>query len=225
MCDHRGPFGKTSLSRDNYCPLLMHDPNPDTDQLLQRAAAGEQAATQELLTRYRPRLRRMVVVHQDQRISATVDPSDVVQETLTEAFQRLPEYIREHPVSFYPWLRQIAWQRLVKLHRDHITRARRSVEREDDVPLPHASALELADKLASSRTEPGQRLVRQELRDRVRAALDRLRPQDRTLLVMRYLEHMTLTEITEAQEITASAAKMRHARALQRLEQSLTDSS
>ena len=109
----------------------MPDPQPDTDQLLGRAASGDSSAIQELLDLHRRRLRRMVAVHLDPRISARVDPSDVVQEALVEAYQRLPAYARDRTISFYPWLRQIAWQRLVKLQEKHLTAARRSVEREE----------------------------------------------------------------------------------------------
>jgi RNA polymerase sigma-70 factor, ECF subfamily len=199
--------------------------NPDTGQLLKQVAVGDQAAAQQLLARHRPRLRRMVTVHLDSRISARVDPSDVVQETLAEAFQRLPQYIQERPVSFYPWLRQIAWQRLVKLHRAHISAERRSVHRERDANLPPSdeSMLELAEQLAASGTEPSQKLVKEEIRARVRAALEELRPNDRLLLVMRYLEHMSMTEISEVLNVTPAAAKTRHARALIRLERVLGD--
>lgn len=199
--------------------------NPDTEQLLEQAAAGDALAAQQLLARHRPRLRRLVAVHLDPRVSARIDPSDVVQEALAEAYERLPRYLQERPVSFYPWLRQIAWQRLVKLHRSHISAGRRSVQRERDaiLPLSDESVLELAGQLTSSGTEPGQRLVQQEIRERVRAALDRLRQQDRELLVMRYLEHLSMKEISEVLLVTPAAAKMRHARALLRLEVFLSD--
>jgi RNA polymerase sigma-70 factor (ECF subfamily) len=203
----------------------MPDPKPDTDHLLQRTAAGDNSAAEELLARYRPRLRRMVVVHLDQRISARVDPSDVVQEALAEAFQRLPKYVEQPVISFYPWLRQIAWQRLVKLHRHHITAARRTVDREADAHWspPDASVAELASRLVASGTDPGQKLIKQEMQDRVRTALDELPPGDRQLLVMRYLEHMSQKEISETLNTTVAAVKMRHARALQRLESHLSD--
>jgi RNA polymerase sigma-70 factor (ECF subfamily) len=196
--------------------------SPDTDQLLEQVAAGDRSAAQQLLSRHRPRLRRMVAVHLDPRITARVDPSDVVQEALAEAFQKLPQYIKRRPVSFYPWLRKIAWQRLVKLHRAHIAAGRRSVRREDvAVRLPDESVAKLADRLAASGTAPSERLVQQEMRESVRAAIDELPPNDRELLVMRYLEHMPLKEISEVLAITPAAAKMRHARALVRLEQLL----
>jgi RNA polymerase sigma-70 factor (ECF subfamily) len=203
----------------------MPESKPDTDQLLESAAAGDSAAAHELLAHCRPRLRRMVAMRLDPSIRARVDPSDVVQEALAEAYQKLPAYLKKRPVSFYPWLRQIAWQRLVKLHRAHIAASRRSVRREDVVPLPisNQSAAQLADRFVTSETGPAQRAVRSELRERVRAALNGLSETDRELLIMRYLEHLTLKEIAETLQITVAAAKMRHARALERLERELNE--
>jgi len=199
---------------------------PDTDQLLNEVAAGNESAAPALLARHRRRLSRLVAVRLDPRISARIDPSDVVQEALAEAFQRLPRYVKERPVSFYPWLRQIAWQRLVKLHRAHIGAQRRSVRREAaDLELPDESAVALAERLATSASDVRQRLAHEEMRGRVRKALDQLRSSDRELLVMRYLEHMSLKEIGDTLHITAAAAKTRHARALLRLQQLLSDDS
>jgi RNA polymerase sigma-70 factor, ECF subfamily len=65
-----------------------------------------------LLARHRERLRRMVAVRMDRRLSPRLDPSDVVQEALAEADRHLDEYVHEQPLPFYPWLRQFAWQRL-----------------------------------------------------------------------------------------------------------------
>ena len=65
--------------------------------------------------------------------------------------------------------------------------------------------------------------MQEEIRERVRATIAELKPQDRELLVMRYLEHMSLREISEATEITLSAVRKRHTRALERLENLLRD--
>jgi len=76
--------------------------NPDTEQLLERAKAGEKAAVNELMTRHRKRLRHMVAVRMDSRLARRVDPSDVVQETLAEAAVKLPDYLLNRPIPFYP---------------------------------------------------------------------------------------------------------------------------
>ena len=102
----------------------------DTEDLIRRAGDGENAATEELLTRYRDRLRQMVAVRMDPRVAARLDASDIVQETLVEASRKLPEYLRDEPLPFYPWLRQIAWERLVDLHRRHVQAQKRAVGRQ-----------------------------------------------------------------------------------------------
>ena len=99
---------------------MVPPPEPETDGLLNRAAEGDATAVNDLMGRHRGRLERMVAVRMDQRLARRIDPSDVVQETLAEASRRLPEYLKARPIAFYPWLRQLAWNRLVDLYRFHV---------------------------------------------------------------------------------------------------------
>src|SRR5262249_17504493 len=155
------------------------------DSLLMRTMQGDRAARDELLGRHRERLRRMVAWRLDRQLSARVDPSDVVQEVLAEADRRLPDYLRDRPLAFYPWLRQLAEDRLVELHRCHVQARRRSVSRERPLPLPEESAWELADRLFARGSTPSAGLRRRELRDRIQAALARLSERDREVLILR----------------------------------------
>ena len=75
----------------------------------------------------------------------------------------------------------------------------------------------LVDRLFASGTSPSGRLVREELRQRVRDTLDRLLPRDREVLVLRYLEMLSNGEIADVLGITAGSVKVRHLRALERL--------
>src|SRR5687768_1040342 len=129
--------------------------SPDTEELIDRAARGDDAAAQELWTRHRARLRRMVAVRMDRRLAARVDPSDVVQEALADAARHLSEYLRTRPLPFQAWLRQFAWDRLLKLHRLHLAK-KRSVTREErpDMDLPDESVMHLANRLVHSGTSP-----------------------------------------------------------------------
>src|SRR5262245_50069795 len=106
--------------------------NVDTDCLLDRVLSGDEFAINILLDRYRVRLRNLVTLRLDQRIAGRIDPSDVVQETLTVASQRLQRYAVDRPMPFYSWLRQLAIDRLVEIHRRHVHAQRRSVIREQD---------------------------------------------------------------------------------------------
>jgi RNA polymerase sigma-70 factor (ECF subfamily) len=203
----------------------MAPATPDTEQLIDQASQGDTAARQQLLVRHRDRLRSMVRVRLDHRLAARVDPSDVVQEALGDAAVKLSDYLRRRPLPFYPWLRRLTWERLVKLHRRHLRAKSRSVLREDPgLPgLPDESALELARKLIAPGASPSSHLLREELRGRVQAALAQLNEVDREVLVLRYLEQLPNAEIGAVLGISEGAVKMRHLRALERLRGLLAD--
>jgi RNA polymerase sigma-70 factor (ECF subfamily) len=197
----------------------------DTDHLLDRVHAGDDRARQELFERFRPRLKTMVRCRMDARLMARVDPSDVVQDCLTTAHLRLPKYLDSRPVKFYPWLRQIAWSRLIELHRLHVTAQRRSVYREitGEAELSDESAVLLASQLVASDTGPLQRLARREMADRVQCAVGRLSPSLRDALLLRYLEQLSAEEAAEVAGITQVAFKQRLVRALKQLRELLAD--
>ncbi len=192
---------------------------PDTDQLLTLAHAGDSKARQQLLVRYQERLRRMITFYLDPRLSARVDPSDVLQEAMTCAIGRLSDYLENRPIAFYPWLRAIVRQAMIDNHRRHVRAQRRSVYHEEQLPGPvsDTSAMYLANQLFSSQSSPSHRLNLQEAMYRVKQGLETLSPSDRDMVLMRCVEQMSTKEITEVLGITESAAKSRIRRALQKL--------
>ncbi len=199
------------------------DGDADTGVLIERVAAGDQGASEQLLAKHRDRLRRMLAVRMDRRLVARLDPSDIIQEALVEASQRLSEYVRERPIPFYPWLRRIAWERLVEVHRYHVRAKKRSVIREEEeLSLPEGSVVALADRLAAHQSSPSAGLVRREMADRLRTALEDLAADDREILVLRHLEQLSAEETAAVMGLSPAAAKSRHFRAIQRLHLRLT---
>ena len=200
-------------------------PNDDTDELLERTSWGDDQARNHLLERHRHRLRTMIAVRLDRRLQSRVDPSDVVQDVLQEAARNLDSYLKERPLPFVAWLREMAWKRLVDLRRRHIDAGRRSVLKEQhfDLGISDESAVALADLLVASGSSPSKNLLDQELRVRVAAALEDLPPLDREVLILRYLERLDVSETAQALGITKGAASTRHTRALNRLRELLDD--
>jgi len=199
--------------------------DPDTDQLLARAGTGDAAARGRLLERHRGRLRGMVALRLDPRLAARVDPSDLVQETLAVAHRRLDDYLRDRPLPFYPWLRQIAADRLADVYRRHVGSRKRTVAREEPggLPLADGSQLELARRLVGSVSAPSARLRRDDRLRRLRSALAALPDRDREVLVLRHLEQMPPREIAAVLGISEGAVYTRHLRALERLRRLLDD--
>ena len=197
----------------------------DTAGLVARAASGDTAARADLLERHRDRLRRMVDVRMDRRLAARFDASDVVQEACTEAMRQFDRYLQGRDVPFYTWLRQVAWQRLLQLQREHLQAQKRSVRRENQ-PLEHAlpdeSVFQLAEIIANQ-TSPSQGAIRNESLRRVKTAMDQLKSKDREILVLRHLEQLSVEETADVLGMTPGNVKVRHFRAIQQLQQELGD--
>ena len=199
----------------------------NTDMLVERAEQGDSAAVQELFSRYRAQLRRMISVHMDRRMAVRVDPSDVVQDTLVQASNKLSDYLQQRPLPFYPWLRRLASERLIQLYRHHIRSQKRSILREQtrQISLPDESVVELANQLIASDTSPSSRFARGQRLDQVKSALERLATTDREVLVLRHLEQLTVPQTAEVLGVSQSVVKTRHFRAIQRLHRLLEESS
>jgi RNA polymerase sigma-70 factor, ECF subfamily len=194
---------------------------PDqTEILLDLAAQNDQAAISKLMAMYRAKLKKMVSVRMDGRLSARVDPSDVVQETLMVAIRQLPDFLKDRPVAFYPWLRAVAMNRLVDLHRRHITAQKRSVRREQDKVkqyLPDESRMQLARQLVHPASSPASKLERAELEKRTSDALAELPAGEREVLVLKYLEELSTGDIAAVLNVAERTVWRRHARAIEQL--------
>jgi RNA polymerase sigma-70 factor (ECF subfamily) len=168
---------------------------------------------------YRPRLRQMLRLRMDGRMAARIDASDVLQEAYLDAARQVQGYLQQPKVAIYVWLRELAWERLLNLQRQHLGAKCRAVQRE--VPLPLESSAHLAKALLAQGPSPSQALLQEELRRRLQQALEKLEPADREVILMRHYEDMTNGEVAQALGLSASGATMRYGRALFRLKEIL----
>jgi RNA polymerase sigma-70 factor (ECF subfamily) len=193
--------------------------------LVHSAVLGDRSAIEQLLVYFRPQLRRMIAVRMDTRLRARLDPSDVVQIVLAHAAANIAAFARPAE-EFFAWLRQLAWDELSRLHRDHVATQKRSVAREQQEWAARSmeeSMVRLADQLAAKQLGPCSQLVHQELRARVRAALQQLTEQDREVLALRFLEQLSISDAATALGLSEGAIKSRQFRAIDRLGRLLRD--
>src|SRR5260370_9811141 len=75
--------------------------------LIRRCRQGEEAARDELFARYRHYLWLLAQGQIGGRMRAECDPSDLVQQTLLEAFRDFAGFTGAHEAELLAWLRQI----------------------------------------------------------------------------------------------------------------------
>ena len=166
----------------------------------------------------------MVQLRLDHAVARRVDASDVVQDVMLEASQRLTDYLRNPGMPFHLWLRQLALDRIIDMHRRHRGAQRRSVDREQNfsgVGNDEQSAADLAALLRDAELTPAAAALRKELQSRFVAALQQMDEGDREIIVMRHFEHLGNSEAAEALGLSAPAAGMRYLRAIRRLRELL----
>jgi RNA polymerase sigma-70 factor (ECF subfamily) len=167
----------------------------------------------------------MVAFRIDPRLHGRIDPSDVIQETCVEALARLAEYTQKPTMPLFLWLRFLAGQKLVTLHRHHLGCQMRDADREVSLyrgGLPEASSAAIAAHLLGHECRPSEAAIRAEAKIRLQEALNCMDPLEREILALRHFEQLSLAEAAEVLDLTESGACRRHFRALKRLKEILS---
>lgn len=181
----------------------MKGSDTDTDLLLmKRIAQGDSAAMEELVQRFTPRLSLLI----DRLTAWSADRDDILQETLLTAWNRAASYRGDGPLE--GWLRKLA---INKTHSRH--RARRAFSALlDRVALLKNQALAVEDSNLASATDDEEHH-----HGALQKALAKLRPNDRTMLVLFYFENIPGNEIAKLLSISTEALHVRLHRARKRL--------
>jgi RNA polymerase sigma-70 factor, ECF subfamily len=199
-------------------PETADDKNP---ALLRRAVAGDESALAALFDGHRDRLRRMIRLRLDRRLSGRVDTSDVLQDAYLDVRRRIAEYARDpSAMPFHLWLRLVAGQRLTDVHRHHLGSQMRDAGQEVSLhrgPFPQADSVSLAAQLLGKMTSASQAAIRVEHKLIVQEALNSMDPIDREVLALRHFEHLSNDETAQVLGLSRSAASNRYIRALKRL--------
>jgi RNA polymerase sigma-70 factor, ECF subfamily len=180
--------------------MTAPDTSTDQERLWVRAAqSGDVEAFRRLLDVYDRRLLYFV-----RRFLPDVHQAfDVMQDVWLTVFRRLPAL--RAPGAFRVWLYQIAHDKVVSLLRRH----RREEEAYANLRDHHADATDGDHELTFDRAE----LVHQ--------ALERLSPEHREVLLLRFLEGLSLEDIARAVGCGAGTVKSRLHYAKQALRQHL----
>jgi RNA polymerase sigma-70 factor (ECF subfamily) len=196
----------------------MADSARDADDAEARLRAGDGAAAGPLFEQYRDRLKRMIRLRLDRRLQGRLDASDVLQEAFLDVQAKAADFAAKD-MPGYLWLRLIAAERLLALHRHHLGAKMRDAGQEVSLCVggPVASTHSLANLLLGRLTSPTQAAVRAERQLRLQEALNGMDPLDREILALRHFEELSNSEAAVVLDLSKTAASNRYIRALKRL--------
>ncbi len=199
-----------------------HDPEAE----LIRALAGDEDAFFALFEAERDRLRRMIRLRLDRRLSGRVDSDDVLQDAFLEARKRLADYVRDpKTLPFHLWLRLVTAQKLTDLHRFHLGTQARDAGMEVSLhrgAYPQASSVSLAAQLLGKMTSASRAAIRAEHKLILQEALNGMDVIDREVLTLRHFELLSNEDTAVVLNLTKKAASNRYIRALKRLKEILS---
>ena len=167
--------------------------------LLERARSGDARATDRLLGRFLPMLRRWAHRRLPMHARGMAETDDLVQVTLMRALRHVPTFEQRREGAFLAYLRII----LVNLVREELRRSRALVAREQEFDGPGEAASEL------------ERLIGRERLEAYERGLLVLDEEQREAVLLRLEFGLSHQEIAEALgKPSANAARMTVARAM-----------
>ena len=203
-------------------PLSHSADDPDCSAAVADLRRRGAEAVAELVQRYRPHLARIVAAGMDGRLKRRVGVEDVLQETTLAAVQRLHHYLDDPAMPPFVWLRLVAQQTLIDLHRFHLKAQKRTAAREIAPRQWSAdTSASVAGLFVAQLTSPSLRAVRDEVAEALRAVLATMRPIDKEVLMLRHFEELKNGEVADLLGIKPKAASIRYIRALAKLREAL----
>ena len=168
--------------------------------LIRRAAQGDAEAFRQLVEAYQTPAYRLAA-----RMCGPDSAEDVTQEAFLAAWRALPEFRGD--CRFSTWLYRLVSNAAIDCLRRE--KKHRDTGDVDDLELPDGGP------------SPQEQAERSDTRDAVRRALDRLSPEHRQVLLLRFMQELDYGEIARALNVSEGTVKSRINRAKSKLREVL----
>ncbi|MEJ7593956.1 MAG: sigma-70 family RNA polymerase sigma factor [Planctomycetaceae bacterium] len=153
------------------------------------------AQQEQWLERHRAYLTLLARAHLNPRQAAKLDSSDIVQQTLLNAFAKRDQFRGSTEAEFAAWLREILKHNLADALRDQ-RRDKRDVRRERSLEDRIDDTFSRTHGwLAAAQSSPSQKAIRQEDLLRLSEALIELPEAQREVIVLHHLQGLKLAEV------------------------------
>lgn len=188
-------------------------PTTDFSEHIRNIRNGDQRELNDLISRWRPILRLHARGLLGSDFTARADSSDILQETLTQAVERIDQFDGQNESQWGAWLYRILKNEAAYIRRKHLA-SKRSVAREANGET---------DSIATE-ANPLNRALAVENAIAVAAAIERLPSELREVVVQRAFHQNSFDEIGASVSRSAAVVRVMWARALRKLQTALADS-
>jgi RNA polymerase sigma-70 factor (ECF subfamily) len=164
----------------------------DADELVMAAKAGDPAAFDRLVRRFRPRIYALAL-----HLSGSAsDADDITQDAFVQAYRRLPQF--EGRSQFFTWLYRIAVRRSIDAER----------ERKRTGPFLEDARVEVALQI-DAHGDPGRAVQLRQTYTALLGALDSLSPSLKSAVVLTALQGLSYQEAAVVLGTTEGAIGVR----------------
>jgi RNA polymerase sigma-70 factor (ECF subfamily) len=178
--------------------------------LVDRFKEGDEAAFNEMVSRYWDRIYGMV----HQLLRNQQDAEEVTQDAFIRAHRGLANFRGES--AFSTWLYQIATN-LARNRYWYWWRRKRDKTVSFDQPVSEDNPTLLSEVFSTEMSTPGDITVTQELVDHIAVGMEKISAKHREILILRNVKNMAYEEIAEVLNISVGTVKSRIARARESL--------
>jgi RNA polymerase sigma factor (sigma-70 family) len=197
------PNTPAEVSRDEN---PAHPSSDSRNHLVERAERGDRSAVRSLIERAAPEVRRWARGRLPRYARNDANTEDVVQDAIVRIMKRLGTFRHRTAGGLQAYLRKSVVNRI----RDLIRGSKR-----------HGIAEELGDELRDPLPSPVESILVRERLDTFLAALHRMSPADRQVIIWRVELGYTVDEIAAKLGKSKAAAAMTVSRAMARLAKAL----
>ncbi|MCA9137884.1 MAG: sigma-70 family RNA polymerase sigma factor [Planctomycetales bacterium] len=166
----------------------------------------------------RPWLKMLAERQLSPALRGRIDPSDIVQQTLVDAWRGHEKFRGTTQAERLAWLRTILKRTLIRYDRDQLKTAKRGLGREQQLQAALDRDSMALEQLAIGR-EPNPRSVADKAEQTLRlaAALDQLPSDYREVLSLRHIDGLSHDQIAKRLGRSTAATRMLWIRALEKL--------
>ena len=188
----------------------------DISELILRAKSDD-AAQEALLSLYRSYLRLLARTQVGAKLRTRVDASDLVQETLFQAFVSYEQFRGTTEKELLAWLRKILQSQLLQFLRTH-SAAQRDFKLDRAIEVgTETSSLRLKSELAAAIETPSEQAIKREAEVLLSDAIERLPSDYRDVIALHHIEGLKFADVATRMNKTPAAAQRMWIRALQKL--------